>query len=72
MEFWAKVIARVITSIMSVADATSLRDRMYELKDEHEIMWTTLDDIARMHRDHPSRQYARKILSKLPNRYTLD
>ena len=72
MEFWAKVIARVITSIMSVADATSLRDRMYELKDEHEIMWTTLDDIARMYRDHPSGQYARKILSKLPNRYTLD
>lgn len=31
MEFWAKVIARLITSIMSVADATNLRNRVYEL-----------------------------------------
>ena len=72
MEFWPKVIALAITRIMSILDASSLRDRVYELKDEHEIMWTTLDDIARMYKDHPSGQYARKILGKLPNRYTLD
>lgn len=72
MEFWAKVIAKLITSMMSIADASNLRNRVYELKDEHEIMWTALDDIARMHQDHPSGHYARKTLSKIPNRYTLD
>ena len=72
MEFWAKVIAKIITSIMSLSDATNLRNQVYELKDEHEIMWTALDDIARMYSDTPSGDYARKTLNKIPNRYTLD
>jgi hypothetical protein len=69
MEFWAKVIAKLITGIMSIADASNLRNRMYELGDEHEIMWTALDDIARMHQDHPSGQYARDISNKIKNKY---
>lgn len=69
MEFWAKVIARLITSIMSIADATNLRNRVYELKDEHEVMWTALDDIARMYKDHDSGKMARRILDKIPVKY---
>ena len=72
MEFWAKVIALAITRIMSILDASSLRDRVYELKNEHEIMWTALDDINRMYPDTPAGKYARKTLDKIPNRYTLD
>lgn len=54
---------------MSLLDATNLRNRVYEIKNEHEIMWTALDDIARMHKDHPSGKRAREILSKIPTRY---
>ena len=72
MEFWSKVIALAITRIMSILDASSLRDRVYELKNEHEIMWTALDDINRMYSDTSAGEYARKILDKIPNRYTLD
>lgn len=69
MEFWAKVIALAITRIMSILDASSLRDRMYELKNEHEIMWTALDDIARMYPDSPAGKYAKRILTKVPTQY---
>ena len=70
MQFWAQVLARLITAVMSIMDATNLRNRMYELKDEHEIMWTALDDISRMYPDSAGGQYAKKTLKKIPNRYT--
>ena len=69
MEFWSKVIALAITRIMSILDASSLRDRVYELKNEHEIMWTALDDIARMYPDSPAGKYAKRILTKVPTQY---
>lgn len=69
MEFWARVIAKIITSIMSLSDATNLRNRVYELKNEHEVMWTALDDIARMYKDHDSGKMARRILDKIPVKY---
>ena len=69
MEFWSKVIALAITRIMSILDASSLRDRIYELKNEHEIMWTALDDIARMYPDSPAGKYAKRILTKVPTQY---
>ena len=69
MEFAAVWIARIIAGIMSIADASNLRNRVYEIQDEHEIMWTALDDIARMHKDHESGKYARRILDKIPVKY---
>ena len=72
MEFWARLLARAIVMAMSIAEAGTLRGRLFELKDEHEIMWTALDDIARMYSDTPAGDYARKTLNKIPNRYTLD
>lgn len=69
MEFWAKLLARAIVMAMSIAEAGNLRNRLFELKDEHEVMWTALDDIARMHRDHESGKYARNILNKISTRY---
>jgi len=70
MQFWAQLLARLIIATMSIMDATNLRNRVYELQDEHEIMWTALDDIARMYADSAGGQYARKTLKKIPNRYT--
>jgi len=72
MTFWGQLLARAITAIMSIADASNLRNRIYELRDEHEIMWTALDDIARMYPDSQAGQYAQRTLTKIPNRYTLD
>lgn len=69
MEIWARLIASLVSSIMSIADASNLRNRVYELKNEHEVMWTALDDIARMYKDHDSGKMARRILDKIPVKY---
>ena len=69
MEFWARLLARAIVMAMSIAEASNLRNRLFETKNEHEIMWTALDDIARMYQDHPSGQMARRILDKIPVKY---
>lgn len=70
MEFWARLVARAVTAILSVLDSTNLRNQLYELKDEHERMWTALDDIQRMYKDEPAGSYAQRVLTKIPNRYT--
>ena len=69
MEFWAKLLARAIVVAMSIAEAGTLRGRLFELKDEHEIMWTALDDIARMYKDTPAGELAKRTLTKVENRY---
>jgi hypothetical protein len=69
VEFWAKLLARAIVMAMSIAEASTLRNRLFETKNEHEVMWTALDDIARMYKDHPSGQMARRILDKIPVKY---
>lgn len=70
MEFWTRVIARVVSAILSVLDSTNLRNQLYEIKDEHEIMWTALDDIQRMYKNEPAGRYAQRVLTQIPNRYT--
>jgi hypothetical protein len=69
MELWTRILVKLIAAIMSIADSANLRNRVHELKDEHEIMWTALDDIARMHKDHPSGTYAKDTLEKINNKY---
>lgn len=72
MEFWAQVIARLVSAVLSISDSANLRNRVYELKDEHEIMWTALDDIKRMYPDHPSSEFARKTLKNIKQTYARD
>ena len=69
MELWGRLFARVFTGILSVLDASNLRNRVHEIQNEHEIMWTALDDIARMHPDHSSGQMAKRILTNIKTRY---
>lgn len=69
MEFWARVIPRLITGIISIIDASNLRSRLYTIKEEHEIMWTALDDIARMHADQPAGKYAKQALKQIETKY---
>lgn len=69
MEIWARLLARIITGAISILDSANLRNRLYEIKDEHEIMWTALDDIARMHPDSPSGKYAKATLKNIKSKY---
>jgi hypothetical protein len=69
MELWVKILPKLISSIMSIVDSANLRNKLYEMQDEHELMWTALDDIARMHKDHPAGQHAEKTILKVNNRY---
>ena len=45
---WSWLIARFIGAIGSWIDASNLRNRMYKLKEENEVMRTALEDIQRM------------------------
>ena len=72
MNFWSLLIARVISGVMSILDASNLRNRVYDLQDEHELMWTALDDIKRMYPDHASAEFARRTLQKIKRTYGRD
>jgi hypothetical protein len=50
-------------------DASRLRDKVYQQQHEHELMWTALDDIVRMHPDHPAGKFAKKTLDEVTTRY---
>ena len=69
MEFWAKVIVKTVAAVASLVDATNLRTRLYELKEEHELMWTALDDIKRIHKDTPAGKLAERTLEKIKTTY---
>jgi hypothetical protein len=45
---WGYLIARFISAVGSWIDASNLRNRVYKLKEENEIMRTALEDIQRM------------------------
>ena len=45
---WSYLVARFISALGSWIDASNLRNQMYKLKEENEIMRTALDDIQRM------------------------
>ena len=69
MEVWVRVLIRVITGIMSIIDASRLRTHLYETKEEHEVMWTALDDISRMYPDSPAGKYAKETLKNVRTKY---
>ena len=69
MEVWVRIFIKVIAGVMSIVDASNLRTRLYEVKDEHEIMWTALDDINRMYPDSPAGKYAKETLKNINTRY---
>jgi hypothetical protein len=48
MPNWGVFVARVLSAIGSWLDASNLRNRVYELREENEIMRIALEDIQRM------------------------
>lgn len=69
MEFLVQWLPRVLSGVMSLLDATNLRNRVYNLEEEHELMWTALDDIKRMHKGHSSSELASRTLEKIKKTY---
>jgi len=59
---WSWLIARLISAIGSWIDASNLRNRVYKMAEESEIMMTALEDIERMSREQNIKQYARKAI----------
>jgi hypothetical protein len=45
---WGYFVARLLSAIGSWLDASNLRNRVYKLEHENELMRVALDDIQRM------------------------
>ena len=62
---WAYIVARLVSAVGSWIDASNLRNRVFKLAEENEIMMTALEDIARM--DHGGRMgsYAQRAINQV-------
>ena len=60
---WSVIIGKILTTVMSWVDAGNLRNRMYKMAEEAEIMMTALEDIERMSKEENIKQYARKAIN---------
>ena len=60
---WSMIIAKVLTTVMSWADAGNLRNKVYKQAEEAEIIMTALEDIERMSKEENIKQYARKAIA---------
>ena len=69
MEFLSRVLPKLISAVMSILDASNLRERMYQQQHEHELMWTALDDIKRMYPEHGSAKLAKQVLVNVKTKY---
>ena len=56
-----KLLPVLLSKLLSLVQASKLRHDFYELKDEHEIMWTALSDIKRMSKEDNIKDYIGKI-----------
>jgi hypothetical protein len=65
----SRFLAKLIAGIISIYDASNLRNRVYTIQSEHELMWTALDDISRMYKDHPSSDMAKRTLEQIETKY---
>jgi predicted KAP-like P-loop ATPase len=62
---WSYIIARLISAIGSWIEASNLRNRVYKLAEENEIMMTALEDIARMDREGAMGKYAKQTINQV-------
>jgi len=62
---WSYIIARLISAIGSFLDSSNLRNRLYKLKNDNEIMRTALEDMIRMDKGGKMSEYAKKTLDTI-------
>jgi hypothetical protein len=60
---WSIIIGKILTTVLSWADAGNLRNRVYKMAEESEIMMTALEDIERMSKEDNIKRYARKAIA---------
>ena len=60
---WSIIVGKILTTVMSWADAGNLRNKMYKMAEEAEIIMTALEDIERMSKEENIKQYARKVIN---------
>lgn len=64
MPNWSYLIARLISAVGSWLDASNLRNRVYRLQQENELLRVALDDIQRMDPEGRLGWYAREALDR--------
>ena len=60
---WSIIIGKILTTVMSWADAGNLRNKVYQQAEEAEIMMTALEDIERMSQEKSIKTYARRAIN---------
>jgi hypothetical protein len=65
---WSWLVARFISAVGSWLDASNLRNRVYQLQEEREIMYTALTDIQRMDPDGHIGWYAKTTTDRIDGR----
>ena len=64
---WGRIAAKLIAMIMSWLDAGNLRNRVYQLKEQNELLRTGLEDIQRMDSEGRIGWYAKSVLDRADN-----
>jgi hypothetical protein len=59
---WSWLVARFVSAVGSWIDASNLRNKVYRMSEEAEIMHTALEDIERMSTEDNIKKYARKAI----------
>lgn len=59
---WSYFVAKIFTTVASWLDAGNLRNRVYKMAEEAEIMMTALEDIERMSKEDNIKRYARNAI----------
>ena len=62
---WSWLVARFISAVGSWIDASNLRNKVYRLQEEHEIMYTALTDIQRMDAEGRMGWHAKRTLDQI-------
>ena len=68
MPNWSYLIARLISAVGSWIDASNLRNRVYALEQQNELLRVALDDIARMDPEGRIGWYAQQAIERADSR----
>lgn len=64
---WSYLLSKLFTTIASWLDAGNLRNRVYKMQEEAEIMMTALEDIARMDKGNKMGEFAQRAIDTVKN-----
>ncbi len=68
MPNWGVFVARMLSAIGSWLEASNLRNRVYKLEQDNEIMRVALEDIQRMDKDGQIGWLAKQTLDNISSR----